>query len=89
LPVVHRTGGLADTVVDAAPENVAAGRATGFSFAPHTKEAFADALRRCLAMYRDDPATWRKVQQTAMAQDWSWRRSAAEYERLYRRALAE
>lgn len=89
LPVVHRTGGLADTVADATPENVAAGRATGFSFTPHTREAFADALQRCVAIYRNHPTTWWKIQQTAMAQDWSWRRSASEYERLYRRALAE
>lgn len=102
IPVVRATGGLADTVADATLENIAAGRATGFSFISLFDEskkgsidpslqiarnAFADTLRRCLSMYQADAETWKKLQQTGMAQDWSWRRSAAEYERLYRQLL--
>jgi starch synthase len=86
-PVVHATGGLADTVVDATPANVAAGKATGFSFVPYSPAAFMAALDRCLAMYRGDPTGWRQLQVNGMRQDWSWHRSAAEYERLYRQAL--
>lgn len=89
VPIVRATGGLADTVIDATSENLAARRATGFSFVPYAPAAFADALRRCLTMYQRDPAMWKQLQQTGMAQDWSWQRSAAEYERLYRRALLE
>lgn len=89
IPVVHATGGLADTVVDATSQNVIMGRATGFSFVPATVQAFAEALKRCLRMYRDDRKTWRQVQQTGMKQDWSWRRSAADYDDLYRQALQE
>ncbi len=89
IPVVHATGGLADTVVDATPRNVAAGRGTGFAFMPYTPAAFADALNRSLSMYRDEPARWRQLQQTGMGQDWSWGRSAQDYERLYRQALDE
>ncbi|MSQ94502.1 MAG: glycogen synthase GlgA [Gemmataceae bacterium] len=89
IPVVHATGGLADTVVDATPQNVAMKRATGFAFMPFTPTAFADALNRCLTMFRDEPARWRQLQQTGMLQDYSWQRSAAEYERLYRLALNE
>ena len=44
IPVVHATGGLADTVADANSQNVIMGRATGFSFVPATALAFADAL---------------------------------------------
>ncbi len=89
VPVVHATGGLADTVVDATSQNVIMSRATGFSFVPATAQAFTDALQRCLRMYRDDRKTWRQMQQTGMKQDWSWRRSAAEYDRLYHQALQE
>src|SRR5262249_23480118 len=88
-PVVHQTGGLADTVVDATPENIAPGRTTAFSFVPYSQLAFTGAIQRCLTMYRDDPARWQQLQQAGMKQDWSWRRSAAEYERLYRQALLE
>jgi starch synthase len=89
IPVVRATGGLADTVFDATPENVALVRATGFSFAPYAASAFAEALQRCLTMYRDEPARWKTLQQTGMLQDWSWHRSAGEYERLYRQVMLE
>lgn len=89
IPVVHATGGLTDTVVDATPQNVALGRATGFTFVPFTPSAFAEALNRCLLMYRDEPARWKQLQQTGMAQDWTWDHSAQEYKRLYRQALDE
>ena len=89
IPVVHRTGGLADTVFDASPENIALVRATGFAFVPYTAKAFAESLLRCLRMYRGDQPRWSQIQQTGMRQDWTWNRSAAEYERLYRQMLAE
>jgi starch synthase len=89
IPVVHATGGLVDTVFDSTPENIALGRATGFAFVPYTPAAFTSALNRCLAMYRDEPVRWKHRQQTGMRQDWSWHRSAQEYERLYRLAVQE
>jgi starch synthase len=89
IPVVHTTGGLADTVVDANSQNIIMNRATGFSFVPATPKAFSDALQRCLRIYRDDQKTWRQMQHAGMKQDWSWRRSAAEYDRLYHQALQE
>ena len=73
IPVVRATGGLADTVIDATPQAVALGQATGFSFVSSTPAAFAEALRRCLKMYREEPACWKRLQQTGMLQDWSWR----------------
>jgi starch synthase len=85
LPVVRSTGGLADTVTDTTPETLAAGTATGFSFVAQTPEALRDTTLRAMAMYRDRPDDWRRVVVTAMRQDWSWDRSAAEYERLYER----
>lgn len=84
VPVVHTTGGLADTVVDASATNLQTGKATGFSFVPATPACFANALHACLRVYRDLPKQWRQLQLNGMAQDWSWRRSAVEYERLYR-----
>jgi len=40
-------------------------------------------------MYRDNAFSWKQMQQTGMAQDWSWRRSAEAYERLYHLAISE
>jgi starch synthase len=83
VPVVRRTGGLADTVVDTTPQTLADGTATGFSFIPYTPAAFLAAIRRALDLYHGQPDQWLALQQTGMRQDWSWDHSAAEYERLY------
>jgi starch synthase len=86
-PVVRATGGLADTIVNSTEENLAAGTATGFSFQAYTASALYDTVKWALKLMRDRPADFRQVVRTAMAQDWSWDRSAAEYEALYRRVI--
>jgi starch synthase len=86
-PVVRATGGLADTVVNATEENLAGGRATGFTFGDDTPSALYETVRWALRLYRDRPEDFRKVVWRAMAQDWSWDRSAAAYEDLYRKVI--
>ena len=82
LPLVRAVGGLADTVVDATPQALADGTATGFVFGPPDSGEFMSALARAIALWRDQ-ASWRRLQVTAMAQDFSWQRSAARYLELY------
>jgi starch synthase len=82
-PVVRATGGLADTVADATDEAIAVGTAGGFRFAAYAADAFLDAARRGVNLYRERSGRWRALQRSAMRQDWSWDRSAAEYVRLY------
>lgn len=86
-PVVRTTGGLADTVVNATEENLADGRATGFAFGDYTPGALYDTVKWALTLYRDRPDDFKQVVRTAMAQDWSWDRSALAYEALYRRVM--
>lgn len=88
VPVVRKTGGLADTITDCTPETLAAGTANGFSFEPYTASAMLEALRRAVWTFRDHPEIWRQLQRTGMHQDFSWERSAAEYEHAYQRLLA-
>lgn len=85
LPVVRRTGGLADTVTEAVP-SADGGMGTGFLFDDAEPAAMLDALQRALRMFADQP-TWRLAQRAAMHQDFSWARSAEEYAWIYR-ALA-
>jgi starch synthase len=85
VPVVRATGGLADTIVDATEANLAAGRATGFSLLANYPTAFLSAVERALDLYRQRPDRWLQLMQTGMRQDWSWDRSAAEYEKVYAR----
>jgi starch synthase len=82
LPVVSAVGGLADTVITANPAALSSGVATGITFHPTDAPAFSVALRQLLALYADKPM-WAKVQKTAMAQDVSWKASAAKYVALY------
>jgi starch synthase len=84
VPVVSRTGGLSDTIIDANTAGIARSAATGVQFAPATQDMLEDAIRRTCDLYRDT-ASWRRVQLNAMASDSSWRVSAAEYARLFRK----
>jgi len=86
LPVVRRTGGLADTVVDASDHAIAADRATGFSFDAATPAALDGAIQRAIAAYADAPR-WRRLMLRAMAQDFSWRGAAQKYMALYQGLL--
>jgi len=82
VPIVSRVGGLEDTVIDA--NDVTCGRAaTGFKFAPVTADALAGALRKASFAFHDK-AAWRRLQQSGMAADVSWRGPARQYAELYR-----
>ncbi|HEX9721455.1 MAG TPA: glycogen synthase GlgA [Ramlibacter sp.] len=83
LPLVHRVGGLADTVVDATAQNLRAGRATGFAFDEFSAQGLAVALRRAFELHAR-PDSWAKVQQTAMRQRFDWAEAASRYISLYR-----
>ena len=86
VPVVRRTGGLADTVVDATPANLRRNRATGLSFVPKTSAALARAVDRAVALYAE-PETMRQLRHAGMSRDFSWGRSCEAYEALYRKTL--
>jgi len=83
LPLVRRTGGLADTVVDASEEALADGTATGVAFDDESAEALIGAAERALTLYRDPPR-WRAMMRRAMTRDFSWSAAAREYLALYR-----
>jgi starch synthase len=84
VPIVRRTGGLADTVldIDEHPET-----GTGFVFDNPRSAELRNAIRRACAAFRHRSA-WREMQQRGMKQDFSWESSAVEYVRLYDSALA-
>lgn len=83
LPLVRAVGGLADTVVDADPDSLAAGTATGFAFVEPDPQALLDALHRAVVLWHDRDG-WARVQATAMKQDFSWQKSARRYLEIYR-----
>ena len=87
LPLVHRVGGLADSVVDCSLEDMADGSATGFCFDDFSEAGFARALRRAFALYAR-PADWRRVRANAMRRPADWGTAAALYIDVYQKALS-
>lgn len=87
IPVVRSTGGLVDTVIDATPEAIRDGAATGFVFGRFDTNDLEQALERALAAHADGPL-WRSLVANAMRRDWSWRASGRDYARLFEQTLA-
>ncbi len=84
IPVVHKTGGLADTVVDftASPES-----GNGITFDEYSGKNFISALDRAVKGFRDK-TKWQEVQLRGMQQDFSWERSASNLVELYEQVIS-
>jgi starch synthase len=82
VPIVARTGGLADTVIDANMAALAVEVATGFHVTPLTADAIVDAVSRMNRLFKE-PKTWTKIQRNGMKSDVSWDASATRYHDLY------
>ena len=80
VPIVRATGGLADTVQEC---NLTSEEGTGFLFSEYTGAAMLEAIHRAMAAFRDQNG-WRELMLRGMARDFSWARSAEQYEALYR-----
>lgn len=78
IPIVRRTGGLADTVKH---------NKTGFVFNHYNKEDFLRAIRQAVDLYYNDKKRWRRIQVRCMKKDFSWKKSAKKYMWLYNKAI--
>ena len=78
LPVVRATGGLEDTVTGYPLDN-----STGFKFWRYDSGDMLQAINCALSVYNDD-YTFRAMQKSAMSADFSWKKSSAEYLKLYK-----
>jgi len=80
LPLVRETGGLKDSVQ---PWNQYTGEGTGFTFANINKGDMVWVLRQAVDLYWNDPKSWKRLQKNAMTADFSWDRSALDYQEVY------
>ncbi|MCE1189016.1 MAG: glycogen synthase GlgA [Ignavibacteria bacterium] len=87
LPIVHKTGGLADTVIDW-DEASHQGKLTGngFSFVHYNAEALLKTVRRAIDKYHQKDI-WNQMMQNAMSCNFSWEESAKKYIDLYKKAI--
>ncbi len=79
IPLVRKTGGLADSVIDGK---------TGFVFGPYTGRALIAAMERAIALFTTKPDAWTHMVHTGMKLDFSWRSSAKAYKALYKKLLS-
>jgi starch synthase len=84
VPIVRKTGGLADTVE---PFDPSTGEGTGFVFEHYTPEGLRWAPELALGVYRD-PAAWLRIVTAGMSRDFSWEKQARRYSELYDRLVA-
>ncbi len=83
VPVVHRVGGLADTVFDANFSEVGFTRRNGYSFNDYTPEAMTGALLRAIGLWFQHPEYFRQLRINGMRQDYSWRVPGGKYLSIY------
>ncbi|MGE4357590.1 MAG: glycogen synthase GlgA [Candidatus Omnitrophota bacterium] len=83
IPVVRKTGGLADTIVDYEPHS---DTGNGFTFTAYSSVSLLEAIKRALSVYKDKKA-WMRLIKRAMEADFSWKVSAQKYLKLYRKIL--
>ena len=82
IPIVRKTGGLADTVIDTLPETLNNDTATGLVFNEANTGTLMEAIKRSLILY-SHPKTWKRIQTNGMQKDYSWSKSAKQYMTLY------
>jgi starch synthase len=86
-PIVHATGGLADSVVDCTSTTLEQGSATGFVFDEMTAQGLLSCLQRALATFHNKKE-WKEVQLNGMRKDFGWQPSAAKYHAIYESLVA-
>lgn len=88
LPIVHSVGGLCDTILEQDYTGEIDDNSNGFVFHEATAEQLHSAITRALELYQH-PEKWKKLQQNAMKQDFSWEKSAKIYQNIYNQLLAK
>jgi starch synthase len=89
VPVVRKTGGLADTVFDTEHSERPFGETNGFVFEDPTPEGLEWALGRALSCWYEAPETFNRLAQQSMGFDYSWRGAGQHYENIYNHIRAK
>lgn len=88
VPVVRRTGGLADTIFDVDHSNKPYGERNGYVFNDPTNEGIDSALLRALTCWYKEPEKWRRLMFTGMEMDHSWNQPSNQYLDIYKKLVA-
>ena len=85
-PIVHNTGGLADSVVDCTPDTLRDGTASGFVFSGMTTDNLFATIQRAVGLYHDQ-RKWKLLRKNCMTKDFTWKTSARAYREVYLKVL--
>jgi starch synthase len=89
VPIVRKTGGLADTVKDWHDlKTLQSERATGFSFKSYSAAALLTTVKRAIDTFHKKEV-WKKIQINGMKENFSWENSGKEYIKLYKLAMSK
>ncbi|MBW2647791.1 MAG: glycosyltransferase, partial [Deltaproteobacteria bacterium] len=84
VPIVRDTGGLSDTIQQFVPET---GEGTGFKFVDYNASSFLGTIKNALKLFQNKKV-WTRIVKNGMKADFSWKRSAEEYLKVYQKASA-
>lgn len=87
-PIVHATGGLADSVIDCSEETLANGTASGFVFSGMFAGNLYTTIQRAVETYRQ-PKQWKTLRKLCMGKDFSWETSAAAYLDVFEKVVQQ
>lgn len=83
IPIVHKTGGLQDTVIDYENMDIPIGKRNGLVFQNPTKSELSHAILRAICLFRSNPSDFQAIVHRVMHQDFSWVKPAHKYIDLY------
>lgn len=87
VPLVRATGGLKDTVFDCENSKIPVEQRNGFTFKEPTSSSIRATLERAFQLFKKDPSTFHSLIRHGMESDFSWKKPAQEYLKIYRRLL--
>ncbi|HSX11785.1 MAG TPA: glycogen synthase [Chlamydiales bacterium] len=83
IPIVRSTGGLKDTVFDCEDSKIPIAKRNGFTFPLITPTSMNATLERAFRLFRSEPSTLQGLIRCGMQSDFSWKKPAQEYHKLY------
>ncbi|MBS0584934.1 MAG: glycogen synthase [Verrucomicrobia bacterium] len=87
VPIARKTGGLADTVFDSDDTSIPKEGRTGFCFETADRGGVEYALQRVFETFRNEPAKWDSLIKNGVSCDFSWKKAALTYQKIYFLAL--
>lgn len=84
IPIVHKVGGLKDTIFDIEHEDQPLSMRNGYTFDFPSNDSLRWSIDRAFEHLRNDPKKWERMLKNGFSHDWSWKKSALEYLEIYR-----